>query len=170
MVNKSNSLVKDNYFLKPGFIFIPKKTTDISVVLGSSVAVCIYDKERKTGGINHFQLPIIYEKDRATTRYGNVATITLINMLFNDGSEIKHLEAQVIGGAHNRKVSSKDIGKDNIKMAKTVLAKKQIRVASEDVGGKKGRKIVFNTCSGEVAVLKVDKIRKRDWYPYEDDR
>jgi chemotaxis protein CheD len=45
-----------------------------------------------------------------------------------------------------------------------------IRVVSEDTGGEKGRKIVFNTGTNEVAVLKVDRLRKGDWYPYEGDR
>ncbi len=36
-------------------------------------------------------------------------------------------------------------------------------VASEDVGGKKGRKILFDTASGHVAVLKVHDLRREDW-------
>jgi chemotaxis protein CheD len=39
-----------------------------------------------------------------------------------------------------------------------------------DAGGKKGREVVFNTISGDVAVLKVDMLRKEDWYPYKSDR
>ena len=164
MDNESHSLINDNYFLKPGFIIIPTKATDISAVLGSCVAVCLYDQKRKTGAMNHFQLPFIYEKYRATARYGNVATITLINMLLNDGSKIKHL-----GGAYNSRISHKDMGRDNIKVARNILVKKQIRVVSEDVGGERGKKIVFNTNCGETAVLKVEKIRNGDWYPYETD-
>jgi chemotaxis protein CheD len=54
--------------------------------------------------------------------------------------------------------------------ARKVLAGKKIRVVSEDVGGQMGRKIVFNTHTNEVGVIKVEKLRKKDWYPYEDDR
>jgi len=166
----SNSPIEKNYFLQSGFIFLPAKATDISTVLGSCVAVCLYDKKRQKGGMNHFQLPLISEQQKATARYGNIATPTLISMLISDGSEINNLEAQIFGGAYNPDISIHDIGRDNIKIAKNVLAKKQIRIVSEDVGGEKGRKIVFNTYSGEVAVLKVGKLRKSDWHPYQSDR
>ena len=165
-----NSPAKNDYFLQSGFIFLPEKTTDISTVLGSCVAVCIYDKKRQKGGMNHFQLPFIYEQRKATARYGNIATVTLINMLVRDGSKIKHLEAQLFGGAFNPQISPQNVGRDNIKIAKKVLAQKRVRIASEDVGGEKGRKIVFNTYSGEVAVLKVDKLRQSDWLPYQSNR
>lgn len=170
MPESSNSPAKNNYFLQSGFIFFPEKATDISTVLGSCVAVCIFDKKRQKGGMNHFQFPFIYEPRKATARYGNVATLALINMLLHDGSEIKHLEAQIFGGAFNPEISNQNVGLDNIKVARDVLAKKQVRIVSEDVGGGKGRKIVFNTFSGEVAVLKVDKLRKSDWHPYQSDR
>jgi chemotaxis protein CheD len=166
----SNSPIKNNYFLQSGFIFLPANATDISTVLGSCVAVCIYDKKRQKGGMNHFQLPLTHEQQNATARYGNVATLTLIHMLVGDGSEIINLEAQIFGGAYNPEISNQNIGQENIKIAKRVLAKKKIRRASEDVGGEKGRKIVFNTHSGDVAVLKVDKLRKSDWHPYQSDR
>jgi chemotaxis protein CheD len=170
VLNSSNAPVKQNYFLQSGFIVVPAKATDISTVLGSCVAICLYDPKRQTGGMNHFQLPFTDEKHKATARYGNIAALTLIHMMVSDGSKIKHLEAQIFGGAHNPKISPENIGRSNIKIARTLLAKKKIRVVSEDVGGEKGRKIVFNTHSGEVAVLKVDKLRQGDWYPYQSDR
>jgi chemotaxis protein CheD len=167
---KSNSPVPVNYFLEPGYIFLASKPAIISTVLGSSVSVCIYDRKRKRGGINHFLLPSTRENHQATARYGNVATLTLIRMMVNDGSRIKHLEAQILGGAYNREISSKDIGRENIMVARKILAGKRIHVASEDVGGKKGRKIVFNTHANEIAAMKVEKLRKSDWYLYEDKR
>jgi chemotaxis protein CheD len=54
--------------------------------------------------------------------------------------------------------------------ATKVLTNKQVRIISEDVGGRRGRKIVFNTTTNEIGVFKVDKLRKGDWYPYENDR
>jgi len=41
-----------------------------------------------------------------------------------------------------------------------VLVGKRISVISEDVGGEKGRKIVFNSENNEVAVIKVERLRK----------
>lgn len=170
MLNESNSPVLSNYFLDPGFIFLAAKPTIISTVLGSCVAVCIYDRKRKVGGMNHFRLPFIDEEGKTTALYGNVATLALIRMMLDESSIIKHLEAQIYGGAHNPEISHSDIGHENVITAKKVLSRKQIRVVSEDVGGQKGRKIVFNTSTNEIGVLKVEKLRKKDWYPYASDR
>ena len=170
MVNESHSLVPTNYLLEPGYIFVATKPTVISAVLGSSVAVSIYDRKRMVGGMNHFRVPYVHDKRRATASHGDVATLTLIHMIINEGSRTKHLEAQVFGGAYNREVSSRDIGRENIMVARRVLAKQRIRIISEDVGGEKGRKVVFNTYSSETAVLKVERLRSADWYPYENGR
>ncbi len=120
--------------------------------------------------MNHFQFPGIRKKNKATARYGNVAIPHLIRMMLAEGSKTKNLEAQIFGGAAGPEISTNHIGSENIKVARRILANKQIRIVSEDVGGEKGRKIVFNTGTNEIAVLKVDKIRKGDWYPYQSDR
>ena len=120
--------------------------------------------------MNHFQFPAILEKDRATTRYGNVSIPHFIRMMLAEGSKTKNLEAQIFGGASSPEISTDQIGSKNIKVARRILADKGIRIVSEDVGGKKGRKMVFNTSTNEIAVLKVDKIRKGDWYPYQSAR
>lgn len=170
MDRASNSIIKNNYLLRSGYIFVAKKATHISAVLGSSVSVCIYDKARQVGGMNHFQFPFAVEKNSATARYGNAATIALIHMLVNDGSEAGNMEAQIFGGAYDPEISARDIGRENIKLARKILFKKRVRIVSEDVGGRKGRKIVFHTFTNEIVVMRVEQLRKADWYPYEGKR
>jgi len=170
MNNSSQELTPINYYLEPGFVVTPSNPTVISTVLGSSVSVCLFDRKRKVGGMNSFQLPLIREKGKTTTRYGNVAICTLIRMMVEDGSKIKHLEAQIVGGAYNQEISRLNMGYENVRIARKILAREKIAITSEDVEGIKGRKIVFSTHTSEIAVFKVDKLRKSDWYPYEDDR
>jgi chemotaxis protein CheD len=170
MSDSSRALTPTNYFLEPGFVVMPDSPTVISAVLGSGVSVCLYDRKRKVGGMNSFQFPLILEKGKTTTRFGNVAVWTLIHMMVEDGSKIKNLEAQIFGGAHNPELSSQNMGHENIRIARRILAREKIAVTSEDIGGSKGRKIVYSTHTNEVAVLKVGKLRNADWYPYEDDR
>jgi chemotaxis protein CheD len=167
MENVSNSPASKNYFLKPGFIYVSTKPTIISTVVGSCIAVCVFDRKQKIGGMNHFQFPAVRNEKQATARYGNVAVSMLIKLMVNEGSKAEHLEAQILGGAYNPEISHKNIGRENIQIAQKVLTQKGVRLASEDVGGEKGRKIVFNTNTNELAVIKVDKVRQEDWYPYE---
>ena len=170
MIDSSRALTPTHYFLEPGFMVMPDSPTVISAVLGSGVSVCLYDCKRKVGGMNSFQFPMIREKGKTTTRFGNVAVWTLIRMMVEDGSKIQNLEAQIVGGAHNPELSHQNMGQENIRIARRILAREKIAVTSEDIGGSKGRKIVYSTHTNEIAVLKVGKLRNADWYPYEDDR
>jgi chemotaxis protein CheD len=167
---QSESPATANYFLQPGYIYLAAQPTKISTVLGSCVSVCIYDRKRKIGGINHFYYPFTKDTSHSTAQYGNVSTITLIRMIQKGGSKNKHLEAQILGGAHQDDGSLKNIGRENYQVAKRILLREKVAIVSEDVGGVKGRKIVFNTATNEVAVIKVDRLRQSDWYPYESDR
>nr|WP_245568915.1 chemotaxis protein CheD [Desulfobacter curvatus] len=160
----------ENYFLNPGFVYVPQEPSVVSAVVGSAVCVCIYDRKRACGGMCHFQYPLITDKGKTTPCYGNVAIYCFLRMLFSQGSKKKHLEAQIFGGAWNREHANRDIGRENINQAKKDLMKYSILLASEDVGGEKGRKLVFHTRSNEIAVLKVDNLRSDDWYPYEKTR
>lgn len=165
--HSSDDLISTHYLLQPGYIFVPDQSVSISTVIGSGVSVCIFDRKKRIGGMNHFQFPYIAVKGRTTALYGNIATIALIKMILAHESKKKHLEAQIFGGAHNPRKNEADIGKENIKIARQILSKGKIPVISEDVGGEKGRKVVFNTHTNEIAVLKVDSLRDADWYPYQ---
>ncbi|MCG8686792.1 MAG: chemotaxis protein CheD [Desulfobacterales bacterium] len=170
MTKQSETPVTKDYFLRPGYIYLPQKPTVISTVLGSSVSVSLYDKRMKTGGMNHFLFPYVQNREKSTALYGNIAVIALIRMMEENGSKRSHLEAQIFGGAFNTDVSTRDIGKDNFIHARQILNRKGIKIVSEDVGGSKGRKVVFNTLSYEIGILKVDRLRMSDWYPYDGDR
>jgi len=139
-------------------------------VAGSGVAVCIYDVKKKIGGMNLFHFPVMRDPKQATALYGNVATLALIRMMEGRGSKFRHLEAQIVGGAYDPGISPMNIGRENIRVARQVLRKKRIKLVSEDVGGSRGRKIVFNTAANEVAIMKVERIRKGDWFPYQNER
>jgi len=156
--------------LKPGYIYVPATTTSISVVLGSSVSVSLFDKKLLFGGMNHFLYPKIKERGKTTALYGNVAIATLINMMVKKGSRAKDLEAQIFGGAFNPEYSTKNIGAENHFTAREILRSKKIHIASEDTGGELGRKVVFDSSSSEIAILKIGKLRKSDWHPYVDVR
>ncbi len=169
MAQDTRPVVQD-YFLRPGFIYLPERPTTISTVLGSSVAVSLYDRSLRTGGMNHFLYPYVNTREKTTTFYGNIAVLTLIRMMAGNGSKLSHLEAQLFGGAFNNEVSKRDIGRDNLRTARNILSRQKIKIVSEDVGGELGRKIVFNTSTYEIGILKVGRLRESDWYPYPNDR
>jgi len=154
------------YFLKPGYIFMSQESTLIYTVLGSAVTVCLWDRKNRYGGVTHFIYPKISKPNEATAQYGNVAVLTLIKLLMADGSKKSSLEAQVFGGGDLVSFQAETLGGQNILMAKNILIQQGIPIISEDVGGSKGRKLVFKSDTNEAVVLKVDRLRQEDWFPY----
>ncbi|MBI9088495.1 MAG: chemotaxis protein CheD [Desulfobacterium sp.] len=170
MKENASPPIVGEYLLKPGFIYLPRHPTAISAVLGSSVSICLYDRKLGIGGMNHFLFPCALRPKRPTAKYGNVATTALIRMMLKNGATLKHMEAQVVGGAFQPKFMSRDIGMTNLETARDMLKKQKIRIVSEDVRGELGRKVVFNTTHCEIAVIKVGRLRRSDWYPYDPER
>ncbi|MBW1940051.1 MAG: chemotaxis protein CheD [Deltaproteobacteria bacterium] len=166
MFKESNNTSLTKYFLDPGYVYLPGKGTLAASSLGSCVIVYIYDHKNRIGGLSHFQYPVTKNKKKCTTRYGNISILTLIRMFLALGSKKKHLEAQIFGGAHRPITFSKNMGWENVKLARKALKREGIYIASEDVGGTKGRKVVFNTKTNEVAILKVNDLPDNEWYPY----
>lgn len=91
--------------------------------------------------MNHFRLPFTKDPKAATTEYGNVATLTLIRMMVNDGSDMKHLEAQVFGGAYNSEISPKDIGGENAAVAKKCCCGRKSGLSLKISAGKRDAKL-----------------------------
>ena len=88
-------------------------------------------------------------------------------MFFEAGSKAEDLIAHMYGGAENPKVKGyvKGLAKRNIQAGIELLEKKKIHNAGMDIGGEKGRKIIFNPLTGESILAKVNRIRSTDWYP-----
>ncbi len=162
--NEINEVDKQEYLLQPGYLILPERAMLIYMILGSCVAVIISNKAVDKTGICHFIRPNKKEDDKPRSVYGTVAVITLIKMLLEKGGSIGDLEAQVIGGGD---LPGRSLGEENAEMALKILKKRGVHVASQDTGGNKGRKVIFNTDNNNLAVIKVDKIRTDDWYPSE---
>jgi chemotaxis protein CheD len=165
--DSNQALEACEYYLKPGFLFLTREPTVIYTVLGSCVAVCLWDRRNKIGAMNHFLYPRVADPAQATTRYGNVAVLTLIRLMRAEGVSRGGLEGQIFGGGtQGPDQSEEDIGPRNVQVARKILTQQGIPITSEDVGGSKGRKLIYNTGTNEAVVLKVDRLREEDWYPY----
>jgi chemotaxis protein CheD len=154
------------YHLEPGYIFASDEPALISTVVGTCVAVCIYDRRLKSGGMNHYFFPRAGRRDKTTAQFGNVAIQALIRMMIGLGSRIEDMEAQIFGGGSRLMNDSSCVGRKNLKIARKILKKRGIPVVSEDTGGIKGRRVIFHTGTNEAIVMKTHKIRRGDWHPY----
>lgn len=143
--------VKKHYLL-PGALFADNEQHMVTTVLGSCIAVCLWDPVKRLGGINHYLLPLWNGEGLPTPRYGNVAIPRLIEKLVFLGSDPKKLQAKIFGGAAlwHKAEGLMSIGERNLELAEDMLSEACIPILNADVGGNRGRKIIFDTAEGSV--------------------
>ena len=141
----------EKHYLYPGKVFSSKKPHTVDTILGSCVAVFLWDPVLQFGCINHFMLP--GEEGSTSFKYGNAAISELIKRMLNMGSTKSNIKAKIFGGSEigNAK-GSFNIGSRNISFTQDMLKKEGIPIVSSSVGGSIGRKVIFHTASGDVLI------------------
>ncbi len=138
------------HYLYPAAIYASSTPTKVTTVLGTCIAVCLWDSKLKIGGINHFMLPFWNGEGLASPKYGNIAIKKLIEKLTSLGSEKENLVAKIFGGKEGEHNDTFKIGSRNATYAIDALNDQNISVVAKSVGGNYGRKILFDTSTGEV--------------------
>ena len=126
-------------------------------LLGSCVAVCLFDSESGVGGMNHFMLPE-NNRDRippSDLRFGIDAMPWLIQAVRDLGGSRKNLKAKIFGGGAAMGGALR-IGYGNIDSARDALAAHAIPVLAEDVGKVVSRQVRFETATGRAYVRYLD--------------
>jgi len=151
----SSAVTRAAVYLHPGQMIATRSPTAIKTILGSCVAVCLWDEQRGIGGMNHFLLPFGSAKSEALGRFGNAAIPRLIEALHEHGAERSAMRAKVFGGGAmitGATPGPTRIGQQNSRLALELLELAGIPIVSSDLGGERGRKIVFHTDSGDVTL------------------
>jgi chemotaxis protein CheD len=139
------------FYLQPGQLFASRDSHAVTTILGSCVAVCLWDPKAKIGGINHYLLPVYSGEGAASPRFGDISIRELLSRLLTLGCDRRRLEAKLFGGAcvlaafRERK---DHLGSQNIHTARELLAAEGVPVVGEAVGGHRGRKLIFATDNG----------------------
>jgi len=139
-------------FIHVGEIHIGARPTEISTILGSCVAVCLYDNVQRIGSMNHYLVPLWNGNGLQSPKYGNISIPRLIESMENVGCRIQDMEAKVFGGGNVIDVSSESmmIGRKNILIAQEVLKEYGIPITAKDVGGERGRRIMMRSDTGKI--------------------
>jgi chemotaxis protein CheD len=125
----------------------------IMTTLGSCIAACLWDREAKVGGMNHFMLP---EGDAGSGRYGSYAMELLINEMMKQGATRATMEAKVFGGGQVVDgMTSMNIGERNTAFVTDYLKTERIPIVSKDVLGIHARKVCFLPASGKAMVKRL---------------
>jgi len=147
------------HFLHAGQVFISAEGQPISIILGSCVAVCVWDSVKAIGGATHFLLPNWDGRGVSSPRYGDVAVSILLHKLLEAGADRGHLRAKVFGGGclfESLRPPSADsephLGSRNVEIALSMMAKARIPVVSKIVGVNRGQRIRFRPDTGDAVI------------------
>jgi chemotaxis protein CheD len=146
-------------YLHAGQVVVSAEPCIISTIVGSCVAVYLFDPVRRAGGGNHYVLPIAGGLSHASARYGDMAVDELIARMLALGCREGDLQAKLFGGASiiqaSEYIGAESLGMKNVQLARHALYSRRIAVIAEDVGGTRGRKVVFRTDRGAVWVRRL---------------
>ena len=127
----------------------------LATLLGSCVAVCLFDPQARVGGLNHFMLPTIRRgsnDDVDSLLSGSYAMEALLNALLQRGAKKLRLQAKAFGGGTiiNTSGPSMSIGLRNADFTKEWLEREGIPLIASDFLGPWSRKVLFLPNTGDV--------------------
>ena len=136
--------------------------TLFTIGLGSCVAVAMYDPKQRISGLAHVMLP-----EPATTgvqlpgRAAPTAIPELVRLMIAAGARKRGMYARIVGGAamFESVLPSEGLrlGVRNVEAVRQALAKAQIPLRGEDVGGSFGRSVFLDAADGKLLVRAVKR-------------
>lgn len=140
-------------FLKPGEAVVSRRPILVSTILGSCISVTMFSRVLGVGAICHAMFP------KATANQKGLAyvepALRHIHRKMVEYGAAETLEVKLFGGAAvlatlNQTSLPKSIGNQNLAAAKQVLEALGLAIARADIGGNRGRKLLFSLKTGDV--------------------
>ena len=141
---------------------VGRDSDQIYTVVGSCIAVMLYDMKSRTGGMLHLMLD--YHKGRQDNpcKYADSGIPYLIEQMVGRGARRGHLQgAKIAGGALMLQLGGEqNVARSNHAAVLQVLKTLGIQIIATDCGGSYSRRITFDTASGKVLVESQQGARK----------
>jgi chemotaxis protein CheD len=148
----------EQIYLHPGQTYATKDTAVVTTILGSCVAVCLWEPVVRVAAINHFLLARNPVRGTDDARYGDTAMELLLASMLERGAWVDRIIAKVFGGAcvlRSMTSSARSIGGQNNDAARRFLERYQIQISADQTGGQRGRKLLFDTADGSAWVKEI---------------
>ncbi len=153
-------------YLKAAEIYFSEEPASVLTVLGSCLAVTMFHQHLGIGAICHGLLPQCAKRTACSepcmdeARYVECSIERMVKRFTRIGALLREIEVKIFGGADMFAARPDSdgpvpVGKQNIATAMRITKEKGLRIVSLDVGGVQGRKIFFNTRSGEVLLKRL---------------
>jgi chemotaxis protein CheD len=152
-------------YLSPGEMAFVREPTMLVTILGSCVGITFWCARLGVGALCHAVLPACpCAKDGQVSRmvgyrYVDSCIHSLAKQFDLLGASRTEVQVKVFGGADVNIVAQANqrptVGGMNSEAAIRVLAEEGYVIRASSLGSKFGRKIRFNTCSGEVRLVRL---------------
>jgi len=147
-------------FLNVSEVLITDEDTKIKTILGSCVSIVIFVPRLKLSAICHARLPQgrCDKSKKNGFCYVDSSFFYMVDELTKRGANEKEFVIKAFGGAEiaftqsSRNTVKTSIGQQNISQMETVLASRGLQLSGYDLGGKSGRKLIYNTHKNEVLI------------------
>ena len=151
--SRINSLV---VFVSEGDFYVSTSPYEVlSTVLGSCIAVCIWDPVAGCGGMNHFLLPSNTAPSdglpSSELRFGSYSIERLVNALIARGATRERLEVKIFGGA-NIADSRNNHGHANADFVENYLKRERLKVVASSLRGTSARRVRYHAASGKARI------------------
>lgn len=145
----------EKVFLLPGQWYFGAKGATIRTLLGSCVAITLWNPKHRVGGMCHFLLPNRPRPHHGPLdgRFGDEALKLLADHVARTGTHTKDFEAHLYGGADTMPDQAKvkfNIGERNVEKAWELLDHYGFQLQCVDVGGNEPRSVILDLTNGEV--------------------
>ncbi|MCB2171487.1 chemotaxis protein CheD [archaeon] len=136
-----------------GEIVVTNKPVRLVTTVGSCIAACIYDSNKRYGGMAHIVLPQHRKENyqEFKGKFANIAIPALVVQMLSMGSSKNNLTAKIAGGSNmfpNIERNVLNIGQENTNAVLACLRSEGFYTISQDIGGVKGRKVEFDVTTG----------------------
>lgn len=147
-------------YLGPGELVVAREPAILATILGSCIGVSFWCSRLRVGALCHSVLPVCPrtgagEIDSAVgNRYVDFCIRSLASQFDRLGARRIEVQVKIFGGSEvnfsSHGGARPTVGRLNTEAAIRVLADERYVVAASSVGSRFGRRIRFNTGSGEV--------------------
>jgi len=132
--------------------------------LGSCVAIALYDRKQKIGGLAHIMLPSSknIRRNENKAKFADTAVKCLVEKMESLGADLNNITAKIAGGAQMFAFKNKNndilkIGERNVAATLKALEEAKIPVIAQDTGGNYGRSVELYTKDGTFLIKTIGK-------------
>ena len=135
-----------------------------TIGLGSCVAIALYDRATKVGGLAHILLPsraMSHETSNPAKFPETIVPLMIEEMRGLGAGDPTRMSAKIVGGASmfGQLITGTgvNVGERNVSATREALAASRIQLIAEDTGLDYGRSVYFHLADGRVEVRSLKK-------------